>query len=129
MSAEYQYEWIDKEPGLLGTELFERLRTHRMPLGINFFHPSGFSARLKSTYVDQAGRFADTPTRTFTVPGDDNFWYFDGSISYRLPKRHGIISIGVKNLFNKNFNFQDTDPTNPQIVPEQLIFARITLSL
>ncbi|KHE92592.1 MAG: TonB-dependent receptor [Candidatus Scalindua rubra] len=129
MSAEYQYEWIDKEPGLLDIELFEKLRTHRVPLGINFFHPSGFSARLKSTYVDQAGRFADTPTRMTTVPGHDNFWYFDGSISYRLPKRHGIISIGAQNLFNKNFNFQDTDPTHPQIVPEQLIFARFTLSL
>jgi Flp pilus assembly protein TadD/opacity protein-like surface antigen len=129
MSAEYQYEWIEREPSLLGIELFEKLKTHRVPLGITFFHPSGFSARLKSTYVDQEGDFADTPTRTFTVPGDDNFWYFDGSISYRLPKNHGIISIGAKNLFNKNINFQDTDPTNPQIVPEQFIFARFTLSL
>jgi hypothetical protein len=130
MSAEYQYEWIDKEPGLAGTELFERLRTYRVPLGINFFHPSGFSARLKSTYVDQTGRFVPQGSASRTlVPGDDNFWYFDGSISYRLPKRHGIISIGAKNLFNKNFNFQDTDPANPQIVPEQLIYARITLSL
>ena len=42
MSAEYQYEWIDKEPRLLGTELFERLRTHRVPLGIN--STQGFSA-------------------------------------------------------------------------------------
>jgi hypothetical protein len=128
MSAEYQYEWIKKERGNLGTELYDKLRTHRVPLGITFFHPSGFSARLKSTYVDQAGRFAPAGS-TRTVPGDDNFWYFDGSISYRLPKRHGIISIGAKNLFNKNFNFQDTDPTHPQIVPEQLIFAGITLSL
>ena len=130
MSAEYQYEWIKKEqPFLLGLEMFDKLRTHRVPLGINFFHPSGFTARLKGTYVEQDGIFADTPTRTTNVPGDDNFWYFDGSISYRLPKLHGIISIGAKNLFNKNFNFQDTDPSNPQIVPERFIFARITLSL
>ncbi len=128
MSAEYQYEWIKKETGFFGTELFEKLRTHRVPLGLNFFHPSGFSASLKGTYVDQEGKFADTSTRTFAVPGDDNFWYFDGSISYRLPRRHGIISIGAKNLFNKNINFQETDPTNPQIVPEQFVFARFTLS-
>ncbi len=130
MSAQYQYEWVEKEqPVLLGFEMFSKLRTHRVPLGITFFHPSGFNARLKGTYIDQTGSFADTPTRRTEVPGDDNFWYFDGSVSYRLPKRHGIFSIGAKNLFNKNFNFQDTDPSNPQIVPERFIFARITLSL
>ncbi len=33
------------------------VKTHYVPLGINFFHPSGLSASLKGTYVDQDGSF------------------------------------------------------------------------
>ncbi|MFQ5963497.1 MAG: TonB-dependent receptor domain-containing protein [Candidatus Scalinduaceae bacterium] len=129
LSAEYQYEWLERARGLLGPESFHKIKTNRVPLGINFFHPSGFSARLKATYIDQDGKFGDPVTGgTFVVPGDDQFWVFDGSISYRLPKRWGIISIGAKNLFDEEFKFQDTDPTNPVISPDQLIFARFTFS-
>lgn len=129
LSAEYQYEWIKRDDTLLLRESFNKLKTHRVPLGINFFHPSGFTAKLKATYVDQEGDFGDPLTGgTSIVPGEDNFWYFDGSISYRLPKRWGMLTVGAKNMFNKNLNFQDTDPANPSIYPEQLIFARFTLS-
>jgi hypothetical protein len=130
LSAEYQYEWIKRDDELLGVDSFIKLKTQRVPLGINFFHPSGLSTQFKGTYVDQEGDFGDPLTGgTFVVPGgEDNFWYFDGSISYRLPKRWGIFSVGAKNMFNKNINFQDTDPANPKIYPEQLIFARFTLS-
>jgi hypothetical protein len=129
LSAEYQYEWLERDPDNVGDEEFTKLKTHRLPLGINFFHPSGFSARLKATYVDQDGKFGN-PRDALNplVPGDDQFWVFDGSISYRLPKRYGIISIGAKNMFDNDFKFQDTDPTNPVIAPEQFVFARFTLS-
>jgi outer membrane receptor protein involved in Fe transport len=129
LSAEYQYEWLERDPDFVGDAEFTKLKTHRVPLGINFFHPSGFSARLKATYVDQDGKFGN-PRDTLNplVPGDDQFWVFDGSISYRLPKRYGTISIGAKNMFDNDFKFQDTDPTSPEIFPDQFIFARFTLS-
>ncbi|MDR4499754.1 MAG: hypothetical protein MRK02_17825, partial [Candidatus Scalindua sp.] len=62
------------------------------------------------------------------VQGDDQFWVFDGSISYRLPKRYGLITVGAKNMFDNDFKFQDTDPTNPVISPKPLAFIRFTLS-
>jgi len=62
------------------------------------------------------------------VSGDDQFWVFDASIGYRLPKRWGLITIEAKNLFNEEFNFQDTDPANPRIYPERLILAKFTLA-
>src|SRR5205823_8986174 len=34
-----------------------RADTHRVPLGINFFHPSGLSASLTTTYFNQDGKF------------------------------------------------------------------------
>jgi hypothetical protein len=33
------------------------LNTHRVPLGIGLFHPSGLSASLRTTYFHQAGEF------------------------------------------------------------------------
>ena len=85
---------------------------------------------LKATYINQDGRF-HTQESTTTVPGRDEFWTFDASISYRLPKRMGLITIGGINLFDKSFRFQDTDTErkNPVLQPERMIFAKFTLAL
>lgn len=128
-SAEFLYERFTREDELVGPELFTKIKTFRLPLGINFFHPSGFTARLKATFVDQEGEFVEfAGNEEIDVPGDDQFWLFDAVIGYRLPKRWGFVSLEAKNLFDKEFKFQDTDPAHPLIIPERLILARITLS-
>jgi tetratricopeptide (TPR) repeat protein len=121
LSAEYLYERFEKEFPNPTT-----VKTQRFPLGISFFHPSEFSAWLKSTYVDQKGDFEDSTGSV--VPGKDNFWIVDASIRYRLPKRWGFITIEGRNLFDKRFRFEDTDPKNPTIFPERSILARFTLA-
>jgi len=128
-SAEYQFERFERGELLgAGTGIVE-VDTHRFPLGINFFHPSGFSAGLRATYVDQDGRFAPLVfVRGQPVPGADHFWVVDATLRYRLPKRHGFITLGVENLFDEGFNFQDTDPANPLIQPDRLVFFRLTLA-
>jgi outer membrane receptor protein involved in Fe transport len=125
VSAEYQFERFDRR-GELATGI-EEVHTHRVPLGINFYHPSGFRARLKSTYVNQAGRF-QPQTSPPSVPDSDQFWVVDVSIGYRFPKRWGLISLEVRNLLDERFKFQDTDPANPLIQPERLILGRLTLA-
>jgi tetratricopeptide (TPR) repeat protein len=127
LSAEYQFERFERQPDLPGVENIVKLETHRIPLGISFFHPWGFSARLKATYIDQEGEFGSSTLGVQTE--DDQFWIVDASIGYRLPKRWGLITIEAKNLFDEEFNFQDTDPANPRIYPERFIFARFTLAL
>ena len=128
LSAEFQYERLFKRDFSAENE-FESLRTHRVPLGIKFFHPTGLNFGLETTYVNQQGKFGEPLFGDRNIQrGEDQFWIFDGSISYRLPNRHGIISIEGKNILNKNFNFQDTDPANPEIYPESLITLRFTLS-
>jgi Flp pilus assembly protein TadD len=128
LSAEYQYERFYRKEFPIA---FENLKTHRFPLGINFYHPSGFSAKLKATYFDQEGMISPQflPPGSPSVPGDDQFWVVDTSISYRLPKRLGLLTFGVKNLFDEDFMYQDTDPASPQIQPKRLIFARLTLAI
>jgi tetratricopeptide (TPR) repeat protein len=135
LSAEYHFERLERQldaPGL-GSEV--ELDTHRFPFGISFFHPLGFSARIKATYVDQDGKFFELivpPPPAFpfvqAVPGDDQFWVVDASIGYRLPRRLGLVTIEAKNLFDEEFKFQDTDPENPRISPESLILVRLTLA-
>jgi tetratricopeptide (TPR) repeat protein len=112
LSAEYQYEWRRRT--------HDKIQTHRLPLGINFFHPSGFIMQLKPTYVNQTVNFFD--------PGDSRFLVVDASLGYRLPNRWGLITIGVRNLFDQRFRFEDTDPANPTIYPKNLIFGRFTLA-
>ena len=125
-TAEYLYEEFNRDQRLTDGALF--VDTHYVPLGVNFYHPSGLSAFLKGTYVDQKGSFEriDTPD-TFT-PGQDDFWLLDAAIRYRLPKRYGFITVGAANLLDQDFQFYDTDRDNPRIQPERYIFGKVTLA-
>jgi tetratricopeptide (TPR) repeat protein len=131
LSAEYFYEWFDRDSNgeETGVEEFTTLKTHRFPLGLRYFHPIGVSAGLKATYIRQDGDFISfDQSGLIEVPGDDQFWVVDAAIRYRLPKRYGTISLVAKNLFNEEFSFQDTDPGNPQIVPDRQVLLKATFS-
>jgi tetratricopeptide (TPR) repeat protein len=127
LSAEYLYEKFErKEPseGLVDVD------TYRVPLGVNFFHPSGLSVILKGTYFNQDGVFQ----REVYIGGPsesakDSFWLVDAAINYRLPKRYGFITVGASNLFDEEFQYADADWDNPSIQPDRVIFAKVTLAL
>jgi tetratricopeptide (TPR) repeat protein len=125
LRAEYIYERFENDPSL---EEPTKLDTHRVPLGVSLFHPSGMTASLTGTYYSQNGRFV----RLFSGRRDsaaDNFWLFDAAIRYRLPQRYGFLTAGAANLFDKNFRVFNTDRDNPRIQPARMLFLRLTLSL
>jgi tetratricopeptide (TPR) repeat protein len=124
LRAEYLFERFENDP-LLGEPI--RLNTHRVPLGMNFFHPSGLSASLTTTYYNQDGIFV-RPTGSVDSGGDD-FWTIDAAINYRLPKRYGLITVGAANLFDKKFKFFEVDRDNSRIQPDRIVFFRVTLAL
>ena len=62
------------------------------------------------------------------APGEDRFSIVDAFISYRLPKRRGLLSLNADNLLDEHFSFQDIDPTNPSLFPERLVSFRFTLA-
>ncbi len=126
LSLEYYFERLRRDPGFVGEEEIRRVRTHRVPVGINFFHPSGVSVRLQATYVNQHGEFGDPASGT--VSGGDQFIVVDASVAYRLPRRWGLLSLEVKNLFNRRFRFQESDPASPIVSPELLILGKLTLA-
>jgi tetratricopeptide (TPR) repeat protein len=128
--------------GLRVEYIFERLKrdeqfpegvtevdTHRVPLGINFFHPSGLSAFLTATYFNQAGEFGGITAVDPIRHGSDSFWTVDAAINYRLPKRYGFVTVGATNLFDEKFKFFDLDLNNASIQPDRTVFGRVTLAL
>ncbi len=133
-SAKYEYEELTRDQdfpmGVIDSE------THRLPLGINYFHDSGFSVSLVATYIDQKGLFGNEDfayLHSFSDPtyraGSDDFWIVDATFSFRLPKRYGLFTIGAKNLTDEEFNYFDQDLNNASIQPKRMAFARLTLSL
>jgi tetratricopeptide (TPR) repeat protein len=123
VSVEYVYEQFHRTVESAGTENILELRTHRIPLGVRYFSPTGWSATATATYIHQRGTSADIAHFT----GEDQFWVVDAAIGYRLPKRYGRLAFQVKNLFDNEFTFQDTDPGNPTVKPGRL--ALLTLSV
>lgn len=105
-----------------------KVDTTRIPLGFGIFHPSGFSLNFTGTFWTQIGNFTginDDRPRS----GSDNFWTLDSFLSYRLPKRYGLLTVGATNLTDKKFMFHDTDINNAIIQPTRMVFARLTLAL
>ncbi len=137
LSAEYRLLKITRSPV---THIFKgsnkvnkslpnlpvELRTTIIPFGIRYFDFSGFFASMTTTYVDQKILLG-------SENHDDDFFLVDMSIGYRFPKKMGILSLQIKNMFDREFNFQDTnvqssDLTQPSFIPDRTIFGQFTLN-
>ena len=128
IGGEYQYESFKRDQSMDSSKP-NKLKTQRLPLTANYYHPNGLFGRLKATYVDQE---IELPGDTVDSE-DDNFWVVDTSIGYRLPKRYGIISVDIRNLFDQDFKFHDVDfqsgnARNSWIQPDRIVLVRLTLS-
>lgn len=119
LRADYLYDKWERRDGLPGRPT--DLETHRVPLSASVFHGSGLSAMAVATYVKQEGEFLQGP-------GSSSFWLADFAVKYRLPKRHGFITAGVRNAGDKSFQFYDIDPKNPRFLPVQMVYIQGTLT-
>jgi tetratricopeptide (TPR) repeat protein len=136
LSAEFVYDKFKAEesPITIEGQIPEKVQTFSVPLGVRYFHPSGFFAGVTETYVNQD--VERSPGAVLSVAqGSDDFFLTDVSIGYRLPKRLGIASLSVTNLFDKDFKYQDDSyrefqdqPSIGPYFPKRLIFGRITLN-
>jgi outer membrane receptor protein involved in Fe transport len=122
-NAEYFLEDFDFEGD---TRSLSDLRTHRVPLGMSLYWPSGLIAQLQTSYVRQGITDDD-------MSDHDQFWVLDASVGYRLPRRWGILRLTGKNILDKRFNYNDvnfntSEPLIPLFQPERQVFARLTLA-
>ncbi len=110
---------------------FERVRTRRVPLTASYFHPCGFFGRAKTTWFDQDGLFFPLVFITGEPPvaAENSFWVVDASVGYRFPRRLGLVAVEGRNLFNREFRFQETDPAHPSVLTGRAVLVKVTLSL
>jgi opacity protein-like surface antigen len=135
VNLEFVYDKYSAEKGSDLTDGFgvpEKAVTYSVPIGVRYFHPSGFFAGAGVTYVNQD---VNRSEESGEPDGSDDFFYLDASIGYRLPKRFGIASFSVTNLLDQNFHYQDDSyrefqdqPSIGPYFPERLFFGRITLN-
>lgn len=143
LSAEYRFDRFELEER--SDPFDDRValtETTTVPITVRYFHPAGFFAGLGATYVQQeVERF---PAVLPSASGSEDFVTFDLAIGYRLPKRLGIISVGVSNLLDEEARYQDNsfrtltseppDEDTPDLgtvsifIPARTIFAGVTLS-
>ena len=134
VTSELVYDLYKSETGE-ATEfdnLPKKVETFRVPVGINYFHPSGFFAGTVGSYVNQDVERSKSSIR---ADGEDDFFVVDMAAGYRFPKRRGIASLAVTNLFDEEFNYQDDSyrefrgesSTGPYF-PERIIRASVTVN-
>ena len=128
LSAEVVYDGFDRDPEIdVGQP--DEVETFSVPLEARYFHPSGVFASLGVTPVWQDIHFKSGSSRY----EETDFAVVDGSLGFRLPKRRGIISLEVRNLFDEDFDFQDdnfrsSESSNPQFTPERTFMLRGTIN-
>ncbi|PPD24227.1 MAG: TonB-dependent receptor [Methylobacter sp.] len=132
LGVNYNYEKFKRNTDFFDTtnnnsNFFTDLETHRTDIFTNFYHPSGFIGKLNLSYLDQSGNIVNRNTQVQSL-NDTSFWIFDAEIGYRLMKRHGLLTLGVRNLLNERFNFQGTDVNSPNLPQGRILFSRVTLS-
>lgn len=137
-SRVYLFSVLNDRVSLRGEYIFERferddigpeeLDTHRFPLGIRYFDPSGLGGFVTATYLNQDGLFAPF-LGIDPRSGKDQFWLLDAGVSYRLPNRYGFVSVGATNLTDEDFRFYEVDFNNATIQPTRSLIFRITLAL
>jgi hypothetical protein len=126
LSSEYRFEKIKS----LGSGP-RRVDTHSVPFAVRYFSPTAFFAELGTTYVRQEVKL---PSGTGFDKDHDDFFLVDAAVGYRLPKRLGLFSFEVRNLFDKGFRFQDLNfinsqsIANPRFIPARTLLARFTFN-
>jgi Tfp pilus assembly protein PilF len=126
LSAEGEYERVERPQIFSGSEGIVELKTTRAPIGVRLFNSKGTTVRLSTTYVRQEGAFSVDVGLPVTEK-NDQAWITDISLEYRLPTRLGVIAIGVRNAFDNFIDLVEIDPLNPRVATRQLVFGAVRL--
>ena len=126
-TVEGEYERIDRPQILTGSEGIMDLETIRVPVGLRFFHGNGMTLRLQATYVSQAGTFSQD-IGSPVIDLEDSAWVADAALDYQLPRRRGVVTLGVMNLGDESIALVETDVFNPRIATGRFAFVRLRLA-
>ncbi|MFL5336010.1 MAG: FecR domain-containing protein [Geminicoccaceae bacterium] len=101
------------------------------PVSVRYFHPSGFFGLAGVEYVGQSVTIDDGPGQESDRWGDS--WLVDAAIGYRLPNRHGIVSLEINNILDQRIHWQDdsfrsSEQQNRRFIPERSAMLRLNLN-
>jgi tetratricopeptide (TPR) repeat protein len=131
--AEYGFERLDRKDSITSLNEPSEMKTDRIPLSAGYFSPSRWFVKLHTQYTRQDIRLATlSQGKARHVQDMDRFWLVDTELGYRLPRRRGIVSIFVNNLFDQPFKFYEPDfqldlARLPVIQPERTLFVKLVL--
>jgi hypothetical protein len=128
LTAAFQEEEFSRPIEFPGKELITDVKTRSIPLGISVHMRNMLFGRLSATHVEQTGEFFSIAAGGLPVPGKSTFWIADASLGYRLPRRKGSVSVDVRNLFDEQFQFHETDLFTRQFARERVILFRASLA-
>jgi hypothetical protein len=78
--------------------------THRLRLGLNYFHPTGWFASLGATWRHQT--LENFEVADGVANGTQSFWILDASVGYQFPRRTGAVTISFNNLLDRDYRYQ-----------------------
>ena len=135
VSAEAIYDRFTNQEdlSLVSDVVPDSARTWTLPISAAYFHSSGWFFGAGFTYVDQ--EISRDPAQSDLPQGESQFTLVDASIGFRMPRRLGLISLGVLNVFDQQFDYLDdsyrtfsNEPYVSPYLPERTIMGRLTLS-
>ncbi len=117
----------------------DRLNTWALGLDLRLFHGRHWVFSLENHYIAQSGDFYLFPAfNAPAVSGADHFFLSDFSATYRLPRRRGNLAVGIKNLWNTHFDYEDIDSFDltaplasaspPRFSPDRLLFVKFSVN-
>jgi hypothetical protein len=129
LAARFEWEQLTRDGEAFPDDPIYLL-TRSAPVSLRYFAPSGWFATLGATWVRQT--VERLPASTL-ASGTSDFTLVDAGLGYWLPSRRGQISIEARNLFDRQFNYQDvnfqtSEPRSPRFLPERSVFVRLTVS-
>jgi tetratricopeptide (TPR) repeat protein len=108
------------------------VRTLLIPVGVRYFHPSGFFAAGEAIWADQS---AEGQNRTpFELSeAEETGFVLNGALGYRLPGNRGLLSLEIENLLDNKLSLQNTlvntaRPSTRLLSEELSVIARLTVS-
>lgn len=121
-----EHENDTRAAAFTGNARFTRAKTDRLPINLSFFIAPQTALQFTPMYVRQEGDFNNVLTNV-SAPGSDRFWTADIVLKTYLPQHSGYLAVGAQNLFDRQFNYQNTDPARPTLVPERFTYIKINL--
>lgn len=132
LSAEIIYDIFKRHDN--DADFPEKVNTLTIPCGLRYFSPVGIFAGASVNFTYQDVKDLTLSDDSVLDEADSTFVTLDALLGYRLPNRRGLVSLEVRNLLDKRFNYQDDNFQNGNIaalspfIPERTILASLSLT-